>query len=290
MGLLPNEVAYFYFGASYPCHTITWNIIFYSRCEISPSQACLIGSKVISASDIATLEAYSPCPDNSPFIIMTPASTAISFIHAIISFNSIIVTSLLPLCLIRRIWKYSRRLQIVFVKRPENVNREERQFEKETKYSENLIIHAWYISSWLGLFKSQLNPNQYQPSPFPTYKVYPWNVCCCVWNITNKDLYIPSVFAMSIHDKPYERIISSCSFVIMNDVRPTDLVALTGALYRSSSAKNGIKAGKVSIISPITSTRSGNVQRPFQSSQVLHCSLHLNFDGAQVLAVCIWVL
>ena len=33
MGLLPNEVAYFYFGASYPRHTITWNIIFYSRCE-----------------------------------------------------------------------------------------------------------------------------------------------------------------------------------------------------------------------------------------------------------------
>ena len=230
MGLLPNEVAYFYFGASYPCHTITWNIIFYSRCEISPSQACLMGSKVISASDIATLEAYSPCPDNSPFIIMTPASTAISFIHAIISFNSIIVTSLLPLCLIRQIWKYSRCLQMVFVKRPENVNRQERQFEKETKYSENLIIHAWYISSWLGLFKSQLNPNQYQPTPFPTYKVYPRNVFSCVWNITNKDLYIPSAFAMSIHDKPYERIISSCSFVIMNDGRPTDLVAVTGAL------------------------------------------------------------
>ena len=181
---------------------------------------------------------------------MIPASTTVSFIHAIISFNPVIVTSLLTLCLICRIWKYSWRLQMIFVKRPENVNRQERQFEKETKYSENLIIHAWYISSWLGLFKSQLNPNQYQPTPFPTYKVYPRNVFSCVWNITNKDLYIPSAFAMSIHDKPYDRIISSCSFVIMNDGRPTDLVAVTGALYRSSSAKN-IKPLKVSIISPI---------------------------------------
>ena len=209
-----------------------------------------IGSKVISASDIATLEAYRPCPDNSPFIMMIPVLTIVSFIHAIISFNPVIVTSLLTLCLICRIWKYSWRLQMIFVKRPENVNRQERQFEKETKYSENLIIHAWYISSWLGLFKSQLNPNQYQPTPFPTYKVYPRNVFSCVWNITNKDLYIPSAFAMSIHDKPYDRIISSCSFVIMNDGRPTDLVAVTGALYRSSSAKN-IKPLKVSIISPI---------------------------------------
>ena len=56
---------------------------------------------------------------------------------------------------------------------------------------------------------------------------------------------------MSIHDKPYERIISSCSFVIMNDGRPTALVVVTGGLYRSSSAKNGIKTLKVSIISPI---------------------------------------
>ena len=102
----------------------------------------LIRSKVISASDITTLEAYRPCPDNSPFVIMIPALTAVSFIRAIISFNSVIVTSLLPLCLICRIWKYSRRLQMDFVKRPENVNRQERQFEKETKYSENLIIHA----------------------------------------------------------------------------------------------------------------------------------------------------
>ena len=49
---------------------------------------------------------------------MIPASTTVSFIRAIISFNSVIVTSLLPLRLLRLIWKYALRLQMVETETP----------------------------------------------------------------------------------------------------------------------------------------------------------------------------
>lgn len=114
MGLLPTSISGHRIHVTQLPGTLYFTLGVKSRhLKLAP-----IGSKVISASDIATLEAYRPCLDNPPSIIMIPASTAVSFIHAIISFNSVIVTSLLPLRLLHLIWKYALRLQMVETETP----------------------------------------------------------------------------------------------------------------------------------------------------------------------------